>query len=601
MFEVFKKIFELFNDQERKHFYLLMCLMVFVAFTEVLGISTLLLLLKVFSEPENITLNPYSGALFSRLSFSSIFAFQVFLAGLVFIVVVIGLLIKALGTYAIIRFSNMRGYSMSIQLLEAYLHQPYSWFIGHNSADINKVVLTEIEQAVTRVVMPGLNLLANILLAGAIIVFLIIVEPLIAIIAAFLIGGGYSLIYVSVRGHLLRLGERRFRANTARFRITHEATGGFKELKIMNLEDMYVQRFREPAKDFATTATQARSIDELPRYALEMLTFAVLLGAILTMLVRNSGDLTAAIPTLGIFAFSVMKLLPALQKVYYALSSIRNGIPFLDKIYDDYTTATSFVSHRPVSTDVKTRMPLLKNLELRDISFSYPETERVALQKISFELSATSIVGIVGGTGAGKTTIVDLILGLLTPHTGNILVDGEALNRENIQAWQRSLGYVPQTIYLSDSTIRENIAFGTAPKDIDSCAVERAAKIASLHDFIVKDLPQGYDTAVGERGVRLSGGQRQRIGIARAMYHDPSLLIMDEATSALDNITERAVMDAVKNIGREKTVIMIAHRLSTVRNCDKIILFENGAVSHIGDFDLLVKNSDTFSRMAESE
>lgn len=601
MFDVFKKLFEVLSKGERKRFYLLMGFMVIVAFTEVLGISTLLVLLKIFSEPDKITESAYLSRLFDGLNFSSIFTFQLFLSGLVFIVVVTGLLIKAVGTYAIISFSNTCGYALSMRLLATYLHQPYAWFLGHNSAEINKVVLTEVEQVVHKAVTPSLNLLANVILAGAIIVFLVVVEPEIAVVSAMLIGGGYALIYLKLRGQLLRLGERRFQANLARFRVTQEATGGFKEMKLIGLEDMYVERFNKPAKDYAMAASRSGAISELPRYVLEILTFAVLLGAILTMLVRNDGDLTAAIPTLGIFAFSVMKLLPALQKVYHSLSSIRSGMPVLDKIHEDYTKMRSSVGSRTVPTDAKSRMPLLEKLELKDISFSYPAAERVALKNVSMKFKAHSTIGIVGGTGAGKTTVVDLILGLLTPETGTILVDGHALSRENIQAWRRSLGYVPQAIYLSDSTIRENIAFGIAPENIDDDAVERAAKIASLHDFIVSDLPQGYGTAVGERGVRLSGGQRQRIGIARAMYNDPTLLIMDEATSALDNLTERAVMDAVGNIGHEKTIVMIAHRLSTVRNCDQIILLENGEVSEIGDFDTLIECSEIFRRMAENE
>lgn len=600
MFDVFKKLFELLNGKERKAFYSLMGFMVVVAFTEVLGISTLLVLLQVFSEPDKITQTPYLSELFYKFNFTSLFAFQLFLSGLVFIFVMIGLVIKAAGSYAIISFSNTCGYSISIRLLEAYLHQPYSWFLGHNSADINKVVLIEVEQTIFSTLIPSLNLLANIILAGAIIVFIIAVEPEIALISALLIGGGYALIYLSLRRQLLRLGDKRLQANTARFRVSQEATGGFKEMKLIGLEDMYVERFNKPAKDYARTASLSRAINELPRYALEILTFAVLLGAILAMLIRNNGDLTAAIPALGIFAFSVMKLLPALQKVYHSLSYIRSGKPLLDKINGDYMAMISLIDSRPVLPDAKSRMPLLEKLELKDISFSYPASERVALKKVSMEFKANSTIGIVGGTGAGKTTVVDLILGLLTPDSGKILVDGQVLSRENVLAWRRSLGYVPQAIYLSDCTLRENIAFGVAPESIDDDAVERAAKIASLHDFIVSDLPEGYHTAVGERGVRLSGGQRQRIGIARAMYNDPSLLVMDEATSALDNLTERAVLDAVENVSHEKTIIMIAHRLSTVRHCDQIILLENGGISHIGRYDELTKYSETFRKMVES-
>jgi ABC-type multidrug transport system fused ATPase/permease subunit len=253
---------------------------------------------------------------------------------------------------------------------------------------------------------------------------------------------------------------------------------------------------------------------------------------------------------------------------------------------------------RPVKTGAEERLQLKQQLELQGISFAYPNVERSSVDGLNLTVRANNKVGIVGGTGAGKTTLVDIILGLLSPDKGTILVDGQALSRENLQAWRRSLGYVPQTIYLTDASIAEDIAFGIPPNDIDMDAVERAARIAALHDFVEQELPSGYKTIVGERGVRLSGGQRQRIGIARALYHDPDLLIMDEATSALDNLTERAIMDAVQNIGDEKTIIMIAHRLTTVRACDKIVLLQHGKIAASGTYDELVDQNETFRRMA---
>jgi ABC-type multidrug transport system fused ATPase/permease subunit len=246
-------------------------------------------------------------------------------------------------------------------------------------------------------------------------------------------------------------------------------------------------------------------------------------------------------------------------------------------------------------------MLLERQLELVDVHYAYPKAARPALRGISLSIAANSTVGIVGGTGAGKTTAVDLILGLLRPDQGNILVDDEPITAENLRSWQDNLGYVPQQIFLIDDTVSANIAFGLLPGKRDPAAIERAARLAELHDFVCAELPQGYDTMVGERGVRLSGGQRQRIGIARALYHDPDVLILDEATSALDNLTERAVMQAVQNLGHKKTVIMIAHRLSTVRNCDIIFLLERGVVVAKGKYDELVAGNDVFRRMAQVE
>jgi ABC-type multidrug transport system fused ATPase/permease subunit len=241
---------------------------------------------------------------------------------------------------------------------------------------------------------------------------------------------------------------------------------------------------------------------------------------------------------------------------------------------------------------------LTRQLELVDVQFSYPTADRASLNGLTLSIAANTTVGIVGGTGAGKTTAVDLILGLLQPTAGKIMVDGVELTARNQRGWQDVLGYVPQQIYLMDDTVAANIAFGIPKDKRDQAAIERAAKLAELHDFVMGDLPKGYDTEVGERGVRLSGGQRQRIGIARALYHDPDVLILDEATSALDNLTEQAVMEAVHNLGHRKTIIMIAHRLTTVRNCDNIFLLEKGQLADQGPYEELLASNETFRRMA---
>src|SRR6056297_1433645 len=593
MLDVFQKVFALLDDREKKRFFVLIIVMLLVSVAEVFGISTVLVLLRVLADPGVIETNSVMAWVYDALDFRSETNFTLVLTSMVFLVVLAGLCVKALGAYAIVRYSSMRGFTLSSRLLEVYLHQPYTWFLERNSSDISKTVLAEIGRLVSTVLIPGLKVVSNTILAAALFVFLIVVEPFIALAATAIIGGGYALIYLKLRPLLTQYGTEMLEANTQRFRLTQEAAGGFKEVKLLGIEDHYVKRFMKPARHIASLTALVQMMRELPRFALEAMTFGVLLGAILFLQVKNDGDLVAAIPTLGTFAFTVMRLLPAVQQIYYGASSLRNGKPLLDHIHDDYIAAEK----RKTGAE---RLPLQRTLDVRDATYAYPNTDRSALNSLSLSISARSTVGIVGGTGAGKTTLVDAILGLLTLQKGDISIDGATLGRDNMQAWRNCLGYVPQTIYLTDSTVAENIAFGIAPERIDMAAVERAARAASLHAFVTSELPKGYDTMVGERGVRLSGGQRQRIGIARALYHDPEVLIMDEATSALDNLTERAVMDAVQNIRNQKTIIMIAHRLSTVRKCDRIFLLKNGAVAAFGTYDELVAKSDEFRAMAEA-
>jgi ABC-type multidrug transport system fused ATPase/permease subunit len=492
-----------------------------------------------------------------------------------------------------IRFSTMRGYSVSTRLLSAYLSQPYPWFLERNSAELGKNVLNEVDGLVARVILPCLRLVSSSILVLAILGFLMLVDPLVTLLSGGVLGLGYGLIYLRFRGRLHRLGEDMMNAYEDRFLVAQEATGGIKDVKVLGLEATYVKSYSVAARKAAHSGATMGVMSELPRFVLEAITFGTLLGLILLMLLQSGGNVTEIVPTLGVIAFSTMRLLPSLQQIYHSLVSVRGATAILDTITADMA-ATPVL---PIPESGAQPLTLETALELSNVSFAYAQAERPTLRGVDLVIPARTTVGIVGGTGAGKTTLVDLILGLLTPDAGVIRVDGRPVTPENLRAWQKTLGYVPQTIYLTDDTIAANIAFGVPKDEIDMAAVERAARVAALHDFVLSDLPLGYETFVGERGVRLSGGQRQRIGIARALYRDPTLLILDEATSALDNITERVVMEAVQRIRSDKTIILIAHRLSTVKSCDTIFLMDRGRLLAQGSYDELLAGNETFRRM----
>lgn len=594
MIATYRKLFALFDQVEQRRFWLLTVLLVMVAVAEIMGISAVLMLLNVLSEPEILQSNARLASIYDWFGFADTFSFQIWLAVGVLVVVMAGLAVKAFGTYALIRFSTMRGYTVSTRLLTAYLSQPYPWFLNRNSAELANNLLTQVDGLVARVIQPCLRLVANGLLVLAILCFLMVVDPLVTVFSALVLGLGYGLIYLRFRGRLHRLGEDMMNAFEDRFVVAQEATGGIKDVKVMGLEAVYVRTYAAAAQKAAESGATMGVMAELPRFILEAITFGTLLGLILLLLFRNDGNITAIVPTLGVIAFSTMRLLPSLQQIYHSLVAIRGATPVLDTIVHDIAATPA---QAIVEAPAPTPMALEHSLELSKVSFGYDAAERPTLRGVDLSIRARTTVGIVGGTGAGKTTLVDLILGLLTPDEGVIRVDGTPITEETRRAWQMTLGYVPQSIFLTDDTIAANIAFGVPKDQIDMAGVERAARTAALHDFVQSDLPQGYQTLVGERGVRLSGGQRQRIGIARALYRDPTLLIMDEATSALDNITERVVMEAVQNIRADKTVILIAHRLSTVKSCDTIFLLERGRLLAQGSYDELLAGNEVFRRM----
>ena len=595
MIEVYRKIFSLFDAQERRQFWLLTGVMVLVAFFEIVGISAVMLLLNVLSHDTSIHTNPALAFFFTRLGFTDDFSFEVALSIVVMVVVMAGLAIKAGGSYAAIRFGTMRGYTISSRLLGSYLNQPYAWFLERHSSEIGKNVLNEVDGIVSRVISPALRLIASTLMVAAILGLLMFVDPLVTIFASALLGCSYAIIYLKLRERLRRLGEDMMHAYGERFRVAQEATGGIKDVKLLGLEDSYTGAYKVAARRAARSSASLGVISELPRFALEAITFGTLLAVILLLLLRSGGNIADIVPILGVFAFSVMRLLPALQQIYGALATIRGARAILDTITTDYVSSGPKPDIRQTTA---TPLRLERHLELKKIGFSYATAGRPALRGLDLVIPARTTVGIVGGTGAGKTTLVDVVLGLLIADEGEIRVDGTVITAENLRAWQKTLGYVPQTIFLTDESIAANIAFGIPMDRIDMAAVERAAKAAALHDFVVTELPKRYDTVVGERGVRLSGGQRQRIGIARALYREPTLLIMDEATSALDNITERVVMEAVQNIRADKTIILIAHRLTTVKTCDAIFLMDQGRIVAHGTYDELVAGNETFREMA---
>ncbi len=562
-----------------------------MAMLDMIGVASIMPFMAVLANPDLVQSNAFLNAAYAKLDFADSQQFMFALGMLVFVLLVVSLAFKAFITYANLRFTLMREYSICRRLVEGYLHQPYSWFLSRNSADLGKTILSEVDKVIHNAVMPMMNLIAHSAVAIALLTLLILIDPQLALIVGLTLVTAYALIFKATRGLLASIGQERVQANQARFTIVSEAFGASKEVKVGGLEQAYVQRFSEPARAFARHEATAQVISQLPRFAIEAIAFGGLL-IVVGYLMAQSGSFSRVLPVIALYAFAGYRLMPALQQVYGAVTQLRFAGPALDSLHSDLM---SLKPSDPSSSQGS--IALMRAITLNQIHYRYPNAPQSALRNLSLTIPAKSIVGLVGATGSGKTTTVDLILGLLEAQEGTLAVDGEVISEQNKRAWQRAIGYVPQQIYLADDTVAANIAFGLDAQDIDQKAVERAAKIAELHEFVVNELPQQYQTTVGERGVRLSGGQRQRIGIARALYHNPQVLILDEATSALDNLTEQAVMEAVHNLGQEITIIIIAHRLSTVQACDTIFLLEKGELKAQGAFDELTQANEQFRAM----
>ena len=568
-----------------------------MALLDMLGIASIMPFIAVLSNPEIIETNEILNKVYKfsgKFGIETINEFLFVLGIFVFLFLLSSLAFRALTHYAQVRFLAMREYSLGKRLVEGYLHQPYSWFLDRHSAEIGKTILSEVGKIVGKGLAPLLELITQSAVTLALVTLLILVDPKLTIIVGLTLSIAYALIYNFTRSFVTRIGEESIKVNETKFTALSEAFGAAKEIKLGGLEQIYIKRFSDPAKTLAKDTASVSIIGEMPRFALEAITFG---GMILVALylMSKSGTFINAVPILALYAFAGYRLLPALQRIYNDIIRIKFTIPALDSIYKDLK------SLKPYSlTNNKETLPLKEKIVLKNVYYNYPNSTRTALKDINFNIQARSTVGLVGATGSGKTTTVDIILGLLEAKQGALEVDGIIINKDNRRSWQRSIGYVPQHIFLSDDTIAANIAFGIDPKDINQSSVEYASKIANLHDFVIKELPKQYQTTIGEKGIRLSGGQRQRIGIARALYHNPQILILDEATSALDNLTEKAVMEAVHKLRKNITIIMIAHRLSTVKNCDNILYLEKGELKEQGTFDKLIQANDKFRATAKN-
>lgn len=596
MLRTYRRLFGLLDARERRRVFQVLGMIMIMGLLEVAGVASILPFLAVLSNPGVVETNPYLAAAYAALGFAAVDRFLIFLGIVTFGLVVFGQAFKALTVYALTRFSQLRQFTIGSRLLGGYLHQPYVWFLDRHTADLGKSVLSEVQMVVGGLMIPALRMLVQVTLAVLLVAVLFAVNPMAAAVTAVIVGAGYGLIFMVARRYLSRIGQDRVRANTERYRAAQEAMGGIKDVKLLGLEDAYLQRFRSPAQRFAQREAASAVINEVPRYLLEAVVFGAMMLLLLILMATAEGRLDEVVPVIGVYAFAGARLFPALQQIYSGAVNLRYNQPALDALEADLAAFRR--TERSAGPKAPAPLPLRRHLRLADIHFHYPEGRRPALRGLDIEIEANATVGVVGVTGAGKTTAVDVILGLLEPQRGQVLVDGVAIGRRNLRAWQRSLGYVPQHIFLTDDTVAANIALGFKGDEIDMAAVERAARIAEFHGFVVEELPDGYETRVGERGVRLSGGQRQRIGIARALYRDPTVLILDEATSALDNMTERAVMDAVHNLSRRKTIIMIAHRLSTVQGCERIFVLEQGRCVAAGRYGELMETNNDFRKLA---
>lgn len=597
--------FSILLPDERQKGFLLLFMAIIMALFEAVGVASVLPFFAVIGNPDIIYDHPQLNDLYVVLNSVGVTTQDAFLACLgaaSFFMIVMSAGYRMLAQFQMNRFIEMIRYSVSCRLLTAYVEQPYEFFLGRNSAEMSKVVLSEVDQFIGGTLRPFFSVVTYSCVMVAITVLLVLTDPVLALIAAGGFGSLYFLVMLNVKQSLTELGIMRVAANRERFLAASETLGGIKELKLLGREHSYVERFTLPSKRFAETHASHQTITQLPNFLIEALVFGAIVAVTIVLLALNGGvqdgGLGRIAPSLGLFAISAFRMKPAIQNIYRGLASLRYGQAAVSHLHTELKLCSRLSPRREIQEQIKVPSD---SVYLDNLRFAYPGSEMDAIRGVSLEISLGSSLGVVGRSGSGKTTLIDILLGLLRPQSGEIRADGVTITDQRLRSWQKFLGYVPQDIYLTDASVSSNIALGIDANVIDQERVITCAKMASIHDFIETELDQGYETLLGERGVRISGGQRQRIGIARALYHDPEILIFDEATSALDNITERNVIDAIDQLAGRKTIVVIAHRLSTVRSCDQIAVLDRGKIKSLGTYEELLINDEELLRKTRQD
>ena len=576
----FKNILFLLSFNERRKLIWLLIMMLMMALMETLGVASVFPFIAVLTNPIIIETNFFLNKIYK---FSEIFGVEnyqhfFFILGIfVFLIIVISLVVKVSTIFLQIRFTSMLEYSIGKRLMESYLNQPYSWFLGHNSNDLVKNILSEVNHIIEVAIYPMAELIAKSLVTFALLGLLLLTDIKLALAISFSLGGIYGSIYYFLKNFITRIGEERLKTNHLRYRVVSEAFGSIKNVKVRGSEETNIKLFTNSAYTYARSMSLAHMISQLPRYFLEGIAFAGIM-LILVYMMSQKGSINNALPIISLYLFAGYRLMPSMQQVYSSFTHLRYIGSSVDNLVNEIKNLKTY----SLSQD-KSVLQLNNKITLNDVNYNYPDTSHSTLENINLSISAKSIIGFVGPSGSGKTTTIDIILGLLEPQKGTLEVDGKVITQDNVRSWQRAIGYVPQQIYLYDDTIAANIAFNVDQNEIDHDWVKKSCQIANLEEFI-DELPNKYHTVIGEGGIRLSGGQRQRIGIARALYHKPQLLVLDESTSALDNKTEQAVMKAINNLSKDITIILIAHRLTTVEKCDIIFKLEKGKLVFKGSF-----------------
>lgn len=560
----------------------LLALMLLGALAELLAIGAVLPFLTILANPDRAQTMPVLSTIFDLFRLTGGRSFVLTAAGLFAISAIAAGAVRLWLVWAMHDVVFSVAHHIGVDIQRRMLYQPYSYYVGQNTSEVI-AALEKVQVILFNVLIPAVHAVSSTVITLFIVSVLVYIDPVTALSAAAGFSATYMLVSAFSRQRLKACSETINSAYKLRVQAVQESLGGIRDIIIDRSQPLYVDRFARIDRSFRRAQATAAFISAGPRFAIEGAGM-VLISVLAVLLWEREGGLIAALPILGALAVGAQRLLPLLQLIYYGWSSLTSGGAMLGHLVAMLRLPGPEEQGEPEAVEP---LPFACEIRIEQVSFRFPNHPELILSDINLVIPKGSRVALIGKTGSGKSTLIDLIMGLLQPERGRIAIDSVELDREARRRWQTRIAHVPQAIFLADTTIERNIAFGAPGTELDRAQIVAAARQAQLHEFI-ETLPAKYQTSIGERGIRLSGGQRQRLGIARALYKQASVLILDEATSALDDATEAAVMESLHSLGEELTVIMVAHRLTTVARCDQIVRLDNGHIAEIGSYQEVV-------------
>lgn len=590
MLSTFKLLWSLFDENQKLKIKKLQILILFLSLFEIITISSVAAFMHLISNIESVINFAVINEIYLYLGESSnsiIFISAVFLI----IILSMSTIFSVLGVKRINKVSLDIGRELAVNLFRFYQNKNWLYHTQVNSNWIINRIFIETQRLTLNVLSPFLLMISRLILVFLVGITLIVYNPFITIAGTILFVGGYLIVFRITKPKLSQNSTRISKGNQQRLRHLNEGFGDIKNVILLNKEEYFIQKFEESSVKVMTAQSSNITLSIAPRYIMEWMAYVGMACLVLYLVAIQQKDMNQIIPIITLYGISAFKLLPSLQQIYSYIANIRGNYSVVNDLAEDIVESTKIKKCDSITSKIK----FMEFIRIENINFSYPGKQKPTIKNLTIEIKKNQFLGVVGPSGSGKSTLVDILSGLVNIDSGRFIVDGEEI-KDNLFEWRKNISYVPQNVILTAGSIAENIAFGVDKNNIDIKKVNKAIKQAHLCELL-KQLENGIDTEIGERGVQLSGGQQQRIGIARALYKDNDILIFDEATSALDGITEKLIMDAINKLNGHKTVILIAHRLKTVRNCDQLLFIRNGELAAQGSYEFLLKNNKFFNKM----